>query len=119
MKAGQRVGVTFWALNRGTRAWDAGPARGGMVRLVARWVRFDNGNRNGWGYQTMKNPVAPGARARWNFDLVAPTQPGRYKLIYSLQRVTSSAWMPPAYNAAQETWPDDFAVIAFAVMVKP
>jgi len=123
MKAGQSVGVTFWALNRGSRTWDVGPSREGTVRegtvrLVTRWVRFESGNRNGWTYQTMKNLVLPGARARWNFELVAPSQPGRYKLIYALQRV-ASGWQPPAYNAPQETWPDDFAAIAFAVVVKP
>ncbi len=122
MKVGQRVSVTFWALNRGTRAWLATPSRGEAagttVRLVTRWIRFDNGNRNGWSYQTMKTGLAPNARANWKFELVAPTQPGRYKLIYSLQRV-APGWEPPAYNALQETWPGDFAAIAFAVTVKP
>lgn len=118
IKAGQSLRVTFWALNRGARAWNVAPSRDGMVRLVTRWVRFDTGNRNGWTYQTMKTPVTPGARTRWDFDLVAPAQPGRYKLIYALQRVAPN-WTPPAYNAPQETWPDDFAAIAFAVTVKP
>jgi hypothetical protein len=118
MKAGQSVTVTFWALNKGTRTWETGMAPGGIVRLVTRWIRFDNGNRNGWTYQTMKTPVAPGARARWDFELVAPRQPGRYKLIYALQRVPQG-WAPPIYNAAQETWPGDFEAIAFAVVVKP
>lgn len=118
MKAKQRTSVTFWGLNRGARAWDVAAGREGTVRLVTRWVRFDNGHRNGWAYQNMKTPVQPGARSRWNFEVIAPTQPGRYKLIYSLQRVPSSAWTPPAYDAPQENWPEDFAAIAFAVTVQ-
>ncbi|WP_238596572.1 hypothetical protein [Abditibacterium utsteinense] len=121
IKAGQTVSVTFWALNRGTRAWDAGSAgrSAGAVRLVTRWIRLDNGNRRKWTLQWMKTSVAPRARTRWSFDVTAPPQPGRYKLIYGLVRVPSDNWTPPAFDAPQDNWPDEFAAIAFAVTVKP
>ena len=121
MKPGQSANVTFWALNTGTQRWSAG-ARGqytGAVRLVARWVDLDGGNRRKWVMQWLKTPVAPNERTRWNFDLVAPSQPGRYKLIYGLVRLNEEAYEAPPYNAQQNSWPGEFAAIAFAVTVKP
>ncbi len=121
MRAGQAVKVTFWALNRGARVWDTGTSSRstGAVRLVTRWVKFDGGNRRKWTLQWMKQPVLPGARTRWSFDLTAPAQPGRYKLIYGLVRLPGENWAPPAFNEPQEIWPNEFAAIAFAVVVKP
>ena len=120
MAPGQTMRLTFWALNRGARVWEAGKIgqTGGAVRLVARWVDFESGNRRKWTLQWMKTPVLPGNRTSWSFDLAAPTRPGRYKLIYGLVRVPGENWTPPAYNARQETWPNEFSAIAFAVTVK-
>ncbi len=117
MKAGQTATVSFWALNEGTQNWET--AGRGAVRLVARWVNLEGGNRNTWRFHWMRTPVAPGQRTRWNFDLVAPPQPGRYKLIYGLVRLRGENVQAPPYNAPQNSWPDEFAAIAFAVTVKP
>lgn len=120
LNAGQKVRVTLWALNRGTRPWDAsGPSGTSVVRLVTRWISFEGGSRRKWTLQRFKNPVPPGARTSWTFDVVAPPQAGRYKLIYGLVRVPSGNWEPPPFNVPQEAWPGEFAAIAFAVTVKP
>ena len=121
MAPNQTMRLTFWALNSGTRVWEAGRMgqNSGAVRLVARWIDFESGNRRKWTLQWMKSAVLPGTRTSWSFDLVAPPKPGRYKLIYGLVRVPNENWVPPAYNARQETWPNEFAAIAFAVTVKP
>lgn len=119
MKAGQKATVTFWALNEGTQGWETG-GRGqsaGAVRLVARWVDLERGNRHKWTLHWLRTPVAPGQRTRWTFDLVAPPKPGRYKLIYGLVRLHGEKVQEPAYNAPQNSWPDEFAAIAFAVTV--
>jgi hypothetical protein len=121
MRAGQVTKVTFWALNTGNRGWSGASSRrtGGAVRLVARWVDESRGTRHRWSEQWMKTAVAPGQRTSWSFNLVAPPQPGRYKLIYGLIRQPDEGWREPAYNAPQESWPNEFAAIAFAVTVKP
>lgn len=119
MKANQKIKVTFWALNRGNREWGTGGAGGaGAVRLVARWVDFESGDRRKWNLQWMKQPVSPGQRTNWSFELAAPPSPGRYKLIYGLVRVPGENWEPPAWDAPQDSWPNEFAAIAFAVTVK-
>lgn len=115
MKAGQKANVTFWALNQGTQGWAT--AGRGAVRLVARWVDLEGGNRHNWTRHWLRSPVAPGQRTRWDFALVAPSRPGRYKLIYGLVRLRGEKVQEPAYNAPQNSWPDEFAAIAFAVTV--
>jgi hypothetical protein len=119
MSANQKIKVTFWALNKGSRAWETGDSSSGAVRLVSRWVDYDSGSRRKWNLQWMKETVSPNERTSWSFELAAPPKPGRYKLIYGLVRVPGENWEPPAYNAPQESWPNEFAAIAFAVNVSP
>lgn len=120
MTPGQTIKVTFWGLNNGTRVWDSGRSgpSTGAVRLVARWIDFNSGGRRKWNLSWLKSPVAPGARTSWSFDLTAPPTPGRYKLVYGLVRIPNENWQPPAYNAPQDSWPGEFAAIAFAVNVR-
>lgn len=120
MAPGQTTRVTFWGLNNGTSIWSSGKTgpNTGAVRLVARWIDFTGGTRRKWTMNWLKSPVAPGSRTSWSFDLTAPPQPGRYKLIYGLVRVPNENWQPPIYNAPQDSWPGEFAAIAFAVNVR-
>ena len=120
MRPGQTSRVTFWGFNSGTRTWDSGKTgpNTGAVRLVARWIDFGSGGRRKWSLSWLKSPVPPGMRTSFSFDITAPPQPGRYKLIYGLVRMPNENWQPPAYNASQEKWPGEFSAIAFAVTVK-
>ena len=110
--------VTFWGLNRGTSTWETGSGGANRVRVVARWVDFSTGTRRQWNFFWLRESVAPGERTKWEFDLPAPARPGKYKLIYGLVKLPASGeYAPPAYNAPQEAWDNEFGAIAFAVEV--
>ena len=116
----EKVKVTFWGWNRGTVGWETGGSGANRVRLVARWVDFSTGTRRQWNYFWLREAVAPGERTKWEFDLPAPARAGKYKLIYGLIRLPASGeYKQPAYSEPQETWPDEFGAIAFAVEVAP
>ena len=116
----EKVKVTFWGINRGNVGWETGSVGPNRVRVVARWVDFSTGTRRQWNFFWLREPVAPGERTKWEFDVAAPARPGKYKLIYGLVRLpTSGEYQAPAYSEPQENWPDEFGAIAFAVEVAP
>jgi hypothetical protein len=116
----QKTKVTFWGHNTGTATWQTGGQGADRVRLVARWVDFSTGTRRKWNFYWLKSPVLSGGRTKFEIDLVPPTRPGKYKLIYGLVRLPAGGeYMPPAYNLPQEAWPAEFSAIAFAVEVVP
>ena len=120
MAPGQKANVTFWGVNRGTSNWETGSNGANRVRVVARWVDFSTGTRRQWNFFWLREAVAPGARTKWDFDLTAPTRPGKYKVIYGLVRMPATGeFKAPAYSAAQEAWDGEFGAIAFAVEVAP
>lgn len=112
--ANARMRATFWAKNRGTRPWTPHD-----VRVVVRWIDFEAGTRRRWEWKWMRAPVPPLGQTRFPLDLVVPSKPGRYKIIYGLIRLNSkgAGFSPPPYNASQESWPGEFAATAFAVTV--
>ena len=114
----EKLQVTFWGWNRGSSTWQTGGSGADRVRLVARWIDFSTGTRRQWNFFWLREAVAPGQRTKWEFDLTAPARPGKYKLIYGLVRLPATGeFAAPAYNAPQESWPDEFGAIAFAVEV--
>ncbi len=120
MAPGQKAKVTFWGINRGTSNWETGSSGANRVRVVARWVDFSTGTRRQWNFFWLREAIAPGERTKWDFDLTAPTRPGKYKVIYGLVRVPATGeFKAPAYSAAQEAWNGEFGAIAFAVEVAP
>ena len=114
----EKIKVTLWGINRGTADWQTGASGADRVRLVARWVDFSTGTRRQWNFFWLPDSVAPGERTKMEFDVPAPARAGKYKLIYGLVRLPENGeYKAPAYSDSQETWPDEFGAIAFAVEV--
>ncbi len=120
MKPREKVTVTFRGINRGTATWQTGASGADRVRLVARWVDFSTGTRRQWNFFWLPEPVAPGERTDWKFDVLAPARAGKYKLIYGLVRLPANGeYQAPPYSASQENWDGEFGAIAFAVEIAP
>jgi len=116
MAAGENILVTATLRNTGKQAWASHGAQ--PVRLIYRWINEGSGSRTRWALTWLRQPIPPGGTAQLSFSLVAPPRPGRYRLTYSLLRLSGTEYEPPPFKARQDRWPGEFGGITYAVVVR-
>lgn len=120
MKVNEAVPVAVTLRNTGSRDWSS--TGNSPVRLVVRWVNNETKNRSKWAVKWLSKVVKPGDSVRVDFDLVAPSRPGKYSLSYALVRLGPETYdgknyKLPAASAADQRWPGEFGTVSFEIEV--
>lgn len=120
MQVKESVPVAVTLRNTGSREWSS--TSDSPVRLVVRWVNSDTKSRSNWAVKWLSKVAKPGESVRVDFDLVAPSRPGKYVLSYALVRLNPDVYdgknyKPPVASATDQRWPGEFGTVSFEIDV--